>query len=87
MAAYFQLYRIGTSEAVTFEEVDRDLCQNLGFTYDPEHYAGRWYNTVGFALALGYSWDTIVDVYDMPQITAIVHHMRQLYNPDAWNGR
>lgn len=61
MAVYFELHRNG--EPVKFNAIDDEMCAALGVEPDPVEYHKFWYDTIGFSLACGQSWDQIRETW------------------------
>jgi hypothetical protein len=61
MAAYFQLRRKGEpdSEPIDLNALDEEICKRYGETPHERRYYLGWYDSIGFRLALGDSWDAI----------------------------
>lgn len=53
MPNYFNLTRKGDTQHSSASEVDEKLCEHLGVPCDPVKYVLNWYDTIGFALAMG----------------------------------
>jgi len=87
MAAYFQLFPIGSTEAVTFAAVDEAICAHLGVEPDPVHYRAGWYDSIGFALAVGRDWTWMREHFIGDEIHRIIDFMEANYTADCWMGR
>lgn len=61
MPNHFCLFRKSDTsekkEAVRLTTVDEELCAYLGKEVHPEYWCGGWYDTIGFALACGKTFD------------------------------
>jgi len=101
MAAYFQLYRMNSTEAtpVKFSTVDEEICAHfMEAVHDTRYYHG-WYDTIGFLLAVGRDHDYIDNLYngksDLPHGDTIDwQHGREIndfirknYKTNAWFAR
>lgn len=64
MPACFQLFRKGESEAVPLNTIDEEICAHMEVPVHDTYYCGDWFNTIGFKLAMGYSFDRIIGYYD-----------------------
>lgn len=91
------LTRIGDDKPSTYHQVDDCLCQHFEVDGDPNQWFRGWYDYVAFLLAIGCTWDEIVDelhkVMTKPwtqdtawawHMIAIVHYLRQHYTADTW---
>ena len=61
MPNFFTLTRKSNPEAgpVDFVTIDEEICAHCGVTPDPDRYLDGWYDSIGFRLAFGKSWDEI----------------------------
>ena len=61
MAAYFQLIpRVDPGHGpMSLSAIDNGIREFLGLEPDDEHYAYSWYDTIGFMLALGATWQQV----------------------------
>ena len=59
MAICFQLFRKGEPEPTSLSKIDEELCKLLNLPVDPVKYVASWYDTIGFRLALGKSFQEI----------------------------
>lgn len=85
MAVYFQLNDKVTKQPAIFQKIDDEMRAAFNAPSDPDQYYERWYDTVGFALALGHRWDKIKELF--PSKSAIVDWLAERYEPDNWAGR
>lgn len=53
----FQLIRKATGKAAVLQEVDEELCRYFGEEPHETRWFCHWYDTIGFALACGKSFD------------------------------
>lgn len=53
----FALIRKTTGERAVLQQVDDEMRQHFGAEPDPEHWFCHWYDTIGFALACGKSFE------------------------------
>lgn len=83
MAAYFQLFQNG--ELQSFNKVDSEMCKHFGVECDPVNWYENWYNTLGFSLALGHTWEQIRQ--DWPHKKDIIDWMEKNYDANSWSGR
>jgi hypothetical protein len=90
MPVCFQLTKVGNSEPTPFQDIDNEICQNLGLEWDNDKYTHHWYDSIGLRLAIGQSWDEIVDEYksrggDCPWVlVSIVAYLREHYLVENW---
>jgi len=95
MAAYFQLYPKGSKIPATFISVDEAICKHFGVEPDDKRYYESWYDTIGFALACGRSYDWMRENFrekdgtfgDYAVLQQIIDYMEMHYDHDAWMGR
>lgn len=80
MAVYFQLFQ--NEELQSFNKVDSEMCEHFGAECDPVKWYQNWYNTVGFSLALGHSWDQVYQ--DWPNKKDIIDWMRKNYTVNSF---
>lgn len=89
----FQLTRKGEREPATLVSVDEAICAHLGCRVDPVRYAHEWYDSIGFALAMGDTFDKIRNSYIKndyyrPEYKAvmvkIVDFLEANYTTSAW---
>lgn len=61
MPNYFSLTRKSNPEAgpVDFVTIDEEICAAFEVTPHSEHFVDGWYDSIGFRLAFGKSWDEI----------------------------
>jgi hypothetical protein len=87
MPSCFQLTRRGDSVPCSLRDVDDDICQNLGFAYSEDRWAANWYNFIGLALAMGHSFDYIIDLcwkHEEWNGLRIAAYLNEHYVSDAW---
>lgn len=85
MAAYFQLRRKGEpdSEPIDLNALDEQICARYGEKPDAVRYYYGWYDSIGFRLALGDSWDAIraslqPDEKDNEEYRAVLERLREI---------
>lgn len=83
MAVYFQLFQ--NEELQSFNKVDSEMCKHFGVECDEKFWYQNWYNTVGFSLALGHSWDQIYQ--DWPNKKDIIDWIKQNYTVNSFAHR
>lgn len=62
MAAYLELTDKATGEVYAHGrliDLDKEICDHLGLPCDPQVWVLSWMNTVGYALAMGATWEHI----------------------------
>lgn len=87
MPSCFSLTRRGDKSPAILQEIDRDICQNLGFTYSEDQWAFNWYNFIGLALAIGHSFEYIIDLcwkHEDWESLRIAAYLNDNYSSDAW---
>lgn len=97
MPVCFQLSRRDSEvfTPVPFQHIDNELCQALDLPWDADKYVNSWYDHIGLRLALGYSWDKIIDYYregveDGPyhewsvRSWRIAAYLAEHYQSDSW---
>lgn len=93
----FALFRKGFTTPATLQVVDAELCQHLDLPYDDEKWACGWYDHIGLRLALGQSYETIIDDITLAiendrgaytdhclTLRRIAAYLNEHYTPDAW---
>lgn len=93
----FTLTRKGFTTPATLQVVDAELCQNLDLPYDDKEWTHHWYDYIGLRLALGQSFEAIIDdatlaatedyvAFKDYYLTArrIAAYLNEHYTPDAW---
>ena len=63
MANCFTLTRKGESKPASLQAIDDEMRVEFGEEPDAERWLWGWYDTIGFALALGRDWDQIRGKY------------------------
>lgn len=103
MAAYFNLTpRCDPGNGpMSLADIDNGIRQFLGLGHDAERYAFGWYDSIGFMLAMGSSWDRVDCMIlewinrskatqakiEECQLMAISQWLQQNYIVSAWYGR
>ena len=96
----FQLVRKGHTKATPLNTIDRELCQLLGVKEHPKLYVAGWFNNIGFSLAMGKTFDEIVEkiekdiASDKPEdlpyqendklLLKCANYLRDNYKSNAW---
>lgn len=63
MANCFTLTRKGESKPASLQGIDDEMRLHFGEPPDAKQWLYGWYNTIGFALALGRDWNQIREEY------------------------
>src|SRR5581483_8026268 len=86
-------------EPVPLNKIDEEICQLFGATVHPKYWCNNWYNTIGFAIAMGDDWNKIrqrrMDEINDPKTTAemkewaeydlkIIDYLEANYTYDTW---
>lgn len=97
MAACFQLIKKGTEEPALLNSIDEELCAHFNVPVHPNDWYKNWYNTIGFRLALGKTFDEIkpelqklAEEYpdsECPQLVLIVDYLQEHYESTNWSER
>ena len=81
MPVHFQLYKHDSDTPETLSQVDKVICAFIGVEVDPVYWVADWYNTIGFSLALGHSFDKIRELFpDKVQITNFIEDNYDVIN-------
>lgn len=90
MPSCFQLTRRGDREPSSLAHIDNCICQYLGVNANPKQYHDYWYDTIGLMLAMGHSFDYIIDKLweyeDYPRLV-IAAYLADNYVSDSWHER
>lgn len=97
MPACFQLYDKQTNEAEKLSIVDEKLCSFLGIQPDPVKYVNGWYDSIGFRLAVGKTFEQIrtefTEYVNEPNnpyakgysnLLTILQWIEENYSPNSW---
>jgi hypothetical protein len=79
-----QLFRKGEKEAVSFHEVDKEICQLMNVPVSMDKWCCDWYNIIGFLIAVG---KTLPEIAEMPlgvNSHQIAVFMAERYTSNAW---
>jgi hypothetical protein len=83
----FQLTKIGEEVATTLQEVDNELwLKFVGSIPKPnDHWYCGWYDSVGFDLACGNSFDVIKASYSVnSRIVPVIEYLKKYYTARSW---
>ena len=79
----FQLLRGGI--AVPLNEVDEEMCRHFGAPCHPDDYYEFWYDTIGFGLASGRSFDEIRSTFsDFPKVVEAANWIEANFTARSW---
>ena len=83
MPMCFQLTRKGDKEPSSLQHVDCCICQALDIPFSEDRWAAGWYDSVGLLLAVGKSFEEIMDIVtgDRRRICA---YLNEHYTTDSW---
>ena len=89
MARSFCLYDLETHIRVPLVEVDERMCAHFDQPCDPKHYLAGWYDSIGLSLALGMSFDEIVEQntngeYPWEAGAAIASWLSRHFRAECW---
>ena len=79
----FSLTRKSDLEAgpVVLQVIDEEMCKHFGVPCDPKIYHAYWYQTIGFSLACGKTFEDIRDDVrsQIANATDILHNLQDLH--------
>lgn len=81
----FTLTKIGDKQPAILKDLDTELWIHFEGA-EPEnndHWYRNWYNTVGFALALGKTIDECFELTDRPEEIAVIQYLKDNYTTNA----
>jgi len=96
MPVCFQLFDKEKNEATSFSKIDKELCSFLGAPVDPVRYVLGWYDSIGFRLACGKSFEQIkaefagyvaeagTNVNFYKNLLRVVEWLETRYSPNSW---
>lgn len=88
MAACFQLISKATGKAASLSMVDDLMREHFGAPPSADSWFDNWYNSIGFAIACGGTFDTCrTDYADSPLRLQIIDWLESRFTTDAWFGR
>lgn len=99
MALHFQLIDKVTNKAEDLIKVDEKICQLLDVKIDPVSYVFGWFDSIGFGLACGNSFqDIISDFKEQSEkyeenkefyltLIRITEFLEKNYTSHSWYGR
>lgn len=71
-------------EPVALQKVDEEICQMLGVPVDPKYYHQSWYDIIGLYLALGKSFEWIIEEVQDTTLHEIAVWLNDNFTPYAW---
>ena len=80
----FTLTSKATGKTEAFSKIDEDICAHLGVEVDPVEYVHGWYDSIGLGLAVGKSFDEMLEIFKEPETIKIVNFLKDHYTSDAW---
>lgn len=84
MPSCFQLMRNGA--AVPLNQIDEEMCRHFEVACHPVRYFEGWYDTIGFLLATGKTFDQIRVTYaDEPILVKIVDWLKANFESNSWH--
>lgn len=82
----FQLLRGGV--AIPLADVDEEMCRHFAVPCHLTRYYEAWYDTIGYGLAAGQSFDQIRSTYaDVPRLVEVAHWIEANFTVRAWHER
>jgi hypothetical protein len=82
----FQLLR--DDDAMSFNEIDEALCRHFNEPCHQTLYYQSWYDTIGYGLAVGWSFDQIRTTYaDFPKLVEITDWIEANFTVRHWHER
>jgi hypothetical protein len=86
-----------SNKVVSALDVDKEICALLNITQSADLYGGEygkydWYNTIGFQLASGKTYDEVRLHYvkssiwcdELSWLLKIINHLEEKYEPKSW---
>jgi len=68
--------------------IDEEICKHFGVEPDPKWYYRSWFDTIGLTLAMGKSFEWIINESRFtPETIAIARFLDEHFTPDAWAER
>jgi hypothetical protein len=90
MPACFQLLRKTDGEAEKLNVIDDKVREHFGAPPDDKKYYLHWYDLIGFHLAMGRTFEAIIEELtadDDPQMLAVAHYLDENYTARGWYQR
>lgn len=86
----FSLTKKGETEPKALTKIDDEICEMLGVPSDPVMYAYYWYDIIGFRLAIGHSFEKIIQDLSNDgdgKLVQIAKWLNENYVANAWAER
>jgi len=65
--------------------IDEELCAHLGVEVDNTHWVHGWYNSIGFSLAMGKSFDECREIFKKYiELQIIIDYLDANFTTDSW---
>lgn len=81
----FSLTKVGTRQPESLQKVDDDMRRHFGAPADPDRWYKGWYDTIGFAIAMGKQVDWIRE--NMSGLNEVTDWLAGHYEWNAWASR
>lgn len=80
----FQLVRLSLLDEgpVALSKIDAEMCYRFDVEPDPVTYYRMWFDTIGFGLACGKSWDQLRKLF--PTRVDIIDWLSDNFLPRVW---
>jgi len=87
-----QLIRKGSTEPISFQDIDAELCAHFNVPCDPVNWYEGWYDIIAFSLACGASFDDIERRFqsyidegrDYHRLMEINTYLSRNFTPNTW---
>lgn len=90
----FQLTCKTRGKPINLQQIDAEICQFLCVPCDPNRWVCDWYNTIGFALAMGKTFPQIRAIWEdaaegaepseVEQDFEVLAYLETNFTSDAW---
>jgi hypothetical protein len=102
MPACFQLIDRQTGQPAIFQQIDDKMRESFGAPPNDKEYMNGWYDSIGFRLALGKTWNDIRDEFELeyrsdvnsgrersiyPRLISITNWLEDHYESSSWYQR
>ena len=87
MPNYFTLTKRGEDKPSNFSDIDAEICRAFGYDVHPKLFLAGWYDTIGLALAVGWTWDKMRETFEDKLTLRIIDYLDEHYIPNAWSHR
>ena len=85
MPNHFQLIPKNSNEPEKFSTIDDIMCTHFGVNSNDVEYYFDWYNVLGFALAMGLTFDELRN--EFPEFLEIINYLDSNYTVKTWYSR